>query len=804
MKNGYNSRSNSVPNIYQDSASYHHHYQQQQQQATYHPPILIPNENSDGGFHYYKEPVSEFSNWNEATIDTYYQIIHPTLPILPTSKIQLKNWLASFESKDLAGALLDALTGLTLKLSQNVIPSQQAFQLKSALLKSSPGNSNNNKSTSGASPSPEDEVLLKTVASHQNNLLQFIWTISSKYGGMMAENLRFNDKCCFMVLLIFLFLYTDDSMWLASAISLGYSLELHHTYTNKNISEIDCRRLFLVLVILDCVNSFSNCNSSRQGLINFPTFIPESVIHFDQVRDATVFNLSSSSSNKNNQERNSSSSTSGGVYIIKLCMVYKHANSARNKLSSFNFASSTTTFSEVADGNNTGNKTTKEDSLKSCLQLLKSLLKELDLVKMEIEGIWDTTPILKALYYSVLVSVLSTEFSLYQAPRNEEEEESLSSSTSPSPSPASSSVTEFYNRSLKFINTLNELITLMASPLISASPLVAYLYKLVAVNMIKLSSVMVTVPARENNSTGHKYWFAFEMSNWNENLQSMSKLSLYSMDSNKDKVKNFSATNTTTNEESTNKQHEQYLLLSLASNISQTLKYLHHIGVVSICLVIHNEPLKQVIEANEEINRKIELVSSFLQYSSNVTTSISSNNNSNNKTPSPRSSAAQLEDENIPSPSTKRKRRSEESTSTGGNSGNNGSTTTNNNNAQQNEQRRNKKSKSPHSISHESSEEEIPFPLIVQSTSSSSSTNGTNITKVEDNKSIHHYNNNNNAGSLAVAAASSILSFSKSIHHHHSSGDDEDYDDENKNNHKTRAPSALESLASIAGNVISS
>lgn len=803
MKNGYNSRSNSVPNIYQDSASYHHHYQQQQQ-ATYHPPILIPNENSDGGFHYYKEPVSEFSNWNEATIDTYYQIIHPTLPILPTSKIQLKNWLASFESKDLAGALLDALTGLTLKLSQNVIPSQQAFQLKSALLKSSPGNSNNNKSTSGASPSPEDEVLLKTVASHQNNLLQFIWTISSKYGGMMAENLRFNDKCCFMVLLIFLFLYTDDSMWLASAISLGYSLELHHTYTNKNISEIDCRRLFLVLVILDCVNSFSNCNSSRQGLINFPTFIPESVIHFDQVRDATVFNLSSSSSNKNNQERNSSSSTSGGVYIIKLCMVYKHANSARNKLSSFNFASSsTTTFSEVADGNNTGNKTTKEDSLKSCLQLLKSLLKELDLVKMEIEGIWDTTPILKALYYSVLVSVLSTEFSLYQAPRNEEEEEKEDLLSSPSP--ASSSVTEFYNRSLKFINTLNELITLMASPLISASPLVAYLYKLVAVNMIKLSSVMVTVPARENNSTGHKYWFAFEMSNWNENLQSMSKLSLYSMDSssNKDKVKILPASSNSTNEESTNKQHEQYLLLSLASNISQTLKYLHHIGVVSICLVIHNEPLKQVIEANEEINRKIELVSSFLQYSSNVTTSISSNN-SNNKTPSPRSSAAQLEDENIPSPSTKRKRRSEESTSTtSGNSG--GSNTTNNNSAQQNEQRRNKKSKSPHSISHESSEEEIPFPLIVQSTSSSSSTNGTNITKVEDNKSIHHYNNNNNAGSLAVAAASSILSFSKSIHHHHhSSGDDEDYDDENKNNHKTRAPSALESLASIAGNVISS
>lgn len=332
-------------------------------------------------------------NWQDRQIDSYYQIIHPTLPILPSSKIKLRAFLAACPNPDLQAALLSGLNGLAIKMA-------------------SPG-------------------LSSSVTTNKSELLHAISQISESCGGLISDELPRGSRSLYLVCLIFMYLYTDESMWLSSAISIAYSMNLHSdsapTSPNPTInsrSEEDSwsasRRLFLVLVILD---------SMTGAVKNIPPFIPESMIQFDEDRDAMCFGSRS------------------GVEILKLCMVLRHVCRVKHQPS---------------------------------LHIIPSLYAELDSVKTEIEGIWDTIPILKALYHSVLATICSLQFS----PESTVADHNL-----------------IYSACVKMISNLSDLNTLMVSPLISVSPLMGYFYQLVCDGACKILSVLPTSGVQFSNVT---------------------------------------------------------------------------------------------------------------------------------------------------------------------------------------------------------------------------------------------------------------------------------------------------------------
>lgn len=247
-------------------------------------------------------------NWQDRQIDSYYQTIHPTLPLLPSSKVKLRNFLAACPHRDLCEALLTGVNGFTLKMNN-------------------PGAS-----------------LLVTKL--KNDLLHAVSQVTEECGGLMIEELPFEAETVYIVCLVLLFLFTDETLWLSSALSMAYSMNLHVNRTlfghpTKEAKDLaaDHRRLFLVLVTLDSMNSAVKVT---------PSFISESLIQCQEDLDSECFGSRS------------------GVEILKLCMVLRQVNQPVT---------------------------------------LDSLFKELEIVKQVIEGSWDTIPILKALYHFVLANI---------------------------------------------------------------------------------------------------------------------------------------------------------------------------------------------------------------------------------------------------------------------------------------------------------------------------------------------------------------------------------------------------------------
>lgn len=317
-------------------------------------------------------------HWQDRQIDSYYQIIHPTLPILPSSKIRLREFLAACPNSSLRDALLSGLNGLAKKMSDH-----------------------------GAATS-----------AHKPQLLNAVWDLAESSGGLITDQLPYESRSLYLVCLIFLFLYTDESMWLASAVSIAYSMDLH--ITTDTAHETGSRRLFLVLVILDSMNS---------AVKNLPPFIPQSLVHFDEDRDALCFGSRT------------------GVEILKLCIVLRNVSNVKQQ---------------------------PRGSLNPAY--LDTLNFELDAVKNNIEGLWDTVPILKALYLSVLVNLYSLHLT-------------------------SNDATVLNNICAKMMGTLTELSFLMVSPLISVSPLMGYFYQLICDGACKVITVLPRIQAAPATSS---------------------------------------------------------------------------------------------------------------------------------------------------------------------------------------------------------------------------------------------------------------------------------------------------------------
>lgn len=343
----------------------------------------------------------EWPNWKDRQIDSYYQIIHSTLPILPSSKVKLKAFLADCPNQNLRNALLSGLNGLAIK-----------------------------------TPSPGTSW-----SSHKTDLLHAVTTVSLSSGGYVSQDLPLESRLVYLVCLIFLFLYTDEPLWLSSAISIAYSMNLHYnTMTQNHISPrakdsaSSSRRVFLVLVILDTMNA---------AVRSTPPYIPEAMIQFTEDLDAMCFGSPS------------------GVEILKLCMGLRHVCRVQS-LSQQQPSPLHATAAATA----------------------VQLDTELDAVKAEIEGVWDTVPILKALYHAVLVNICGLQF-------NTLDQDII------------------YASSVKMVLNLNELNTLMESPLISVNPLMGYFYHLVCDGACKVLAVLPSHSHYDyhhhNNQQHHQY-----------------------------------------------------------------------------------------------------------------------------------------------------------------------------------------------------------------------------------------------------------------------------------------------------------
>lgn len=296
--------------------------------------------------------------WQDRHINSYYQIIHPTLPILPSSKVRLRAFLSENNT-------------LTTSESQR----QQQQHLAAAVLAG----------INGLAVYHTDPA---ASAAYRRQLLSAVLDLGQACGGLVSEGLTPVAQSLYLICMVCLFLFTDEPMWLSSAISMAYSMKLHFfhsTTTDETIDEetrIGRRRLFLVLVILDTMNASAK---------NLPQLITAEYIRFDETTDSRCF------------------TSPVGVQLIKLCL----------RLSANNKTSQT----------------------------------ELDQIKADIEGLWDTNPVLKALYYSVLLSHTVGATSI---------------------------------RSEQLHNIVTELTSLMVSPLISVSPLMPFFFMFVVNGAEKL------------------------------------------------------------------------------------------------------------------------------------------------------------------------------------------------------------------------------------------------------------------------------------------------------------------------------
>jgi hypothetical protein len=283
--------------------------------------------------------------WQNRQIDTYYQIIHPTLPLLPNSKISLRQFLSrSNESQQqhLAAAVLAGINGLTVRHTDP-----------------------------------------KAAAAHCRQLLSAVLDMGQACGGLVSEGLTPVAQTLYLLCLVCLFLFTDESMWLSSAISVAYSMKLHLSYSAADTvldkeTRMGRRRLFLVLVVLDTMNA------STKAL---PQLVPNEYVRFDEAADAACF------------------PSPVGIQLVKLCLALRASRS--------------------------GNVSRTE----------------LDRVKADIESLWDTNPVLKALYYSVLLTHAINAKSA--------------------------------NSDNQLPHIVTELTSLMVSPLISVSPLMPFFFMFV-------------------------------------------------------------------------------------------------------------------------------------------------------------------------------------------------------------------------------------------------------------------------------------------------------------------------------------
>lgn len=330
-------------------------------------PPTFSNGNSNGIKRSYSSSEVDEPGWDDRCIDNYYQVIHPTLPILPSSKVRLRARLLACSNTNLRYTVLCAVNGLVKKKNDN--ESQNDYQYyKTQVLRG----------------------MTQEDTTHMSNQSRILYLMS----------------------LILLFLQTSDSIWLGGAINLAYEMGLHNQQqqqqllTNNNSADDDsavARRLFLILVNLDRLNA---------TLKQVPVQIPESVIRLSPEKDMACFGGSKI-----------------GIHVVRLCIILGHAAT-------------------------------------------QDVTKELSDAYQAIETLWDTMPILKALYYLVLVHV-DRLGALSSTP-----DESIRS----------------------IISNSASLSVLLESPLISVSPLVGYFVPPLVTSLLDVASVI------KDDNLRTKFW----------------------------------------------------------------------------------------------------------------------------------------------------------------------------------------------------------------------------------------------------------------------------------------------------------
>lgn len=227
--------------------------------------------------------------WDDRCIDNYYQVVHPALPILPSSKVRLRARLLACSNTTLRYTLLSAVCGLV-------------------------------KKNEGGGDYYKQQVLQGVVQADTRAMSN-------------------QSRILYLMSLTLLFLQTGDSMWLGAAINFAYEMGLHNVGKNSASGDDDgavARRLFLVLVMLDRLNA---------TLKRVPVQIPEHVIRLaaDEDESASCFG-----------------GAKIGIHVVRLCIILGHA-------------------------------------------CTRDVTAELATAHAAIEPLWDTMPVLKALYYLVLV-----------------------------------------------------------------------------------------------------------------------------------------------------------------------------------------------------------------------------------------------------------------------------------------------------------------------------------------------------------------------------------------------------------------
>lgn len=288
--------------------------------------------------------------WDDRCIDNYYQVVHPALPILPSSKVRLRARLLACSNTTLRYTLLCAVCGLV-------------------------------KKNEGGGDYYRQQVLQGVVQAD-------------------TRAMSTQSRILYLMSLALLFLQTGDAMWLGAAINFAYEMGLHTAAAAAATASGDddgavARRLFLVLVMLDRLNA---------TLKRVPVQIPEHVIRLGAGAGADDDDDAAGAVNGGSNANAGFGGAKIGIHVVRLCIILGHAAT-------------------------------------------RDVAAELGRAHAAIEPLWDTMPVLKALYYLVLVHcdrrrVLEN--------RNKEQEAS------------------------SLLNNSAALGVLLESPLISVSPLVGY------------------------------------------------------------------------------------------------------------------------------------------------------------------------------------------------------------------------------------------------------------------------------------------------------------------------------------------
>lgn len=165
--------------------------------------------------------------WDDATIDGYMRIIHPTYPILFASKSKLSSMVSAY-STPLKDAFYEALHAAVRSFptsnSQVSASAQQSFKKTAQLVMASQFENTSSHS-------------LPTSILHLQTMMLLV---------IATENLRWRGQAGLPL-----------SSWLGSAVGLAYSMKLHihrpqkATGTDDDTEEKLCRRLWWSLVIMD-------------------------------------------------------------------------------------------------------------------------------------------------------------------------------------------------------------------------------------------------------------------------------------------------------------------------------------------------------------------------------------------------------------------------------------------------------------------------------------------------------------------------------------------------------------------------